>query len=988
MRTIILKRLKKLKKSKVGRYGIRAAGTVVSLLNRRLPNCVRIRLSWLNPTRTLEDYERELAAARRACESKPEDQQCLDQLSRVLGRLERWDEAAEVLARTHVVSEAFEFRTKSVDRAAEVFFKNAQEHGLAGEWDAAAAAVSKALDRSDSKRDSLAIDFARILAISGDGDGAARAFRHAAIERAAAGAFKRGFNHNVEVVRTRCYAIYFQSADRRADVVMYESFHGKNVACNPAAMLYAALNDPWFKGFTHVVVLNDSAKLPAQLAEREDVVIVRRESNRYRYFLSHARYLINNNTFPSYFIRKPFQKYLNTWHGTPMKTLGRFVAGAYGEHRNAQHNFLHATHVLAQNEFTAEKLIRSHDIPCAFKGRFAVTGYPRVDAVINATADSKELLRRRLAVPPGCKVILFAPTWRGRLGAREEAGDPTRKALEALCSTYGGRVAVLYRGHHLTVEGTAIPESVPWIEPDEIIDTNDLLSITDILVSDYSSIIFDFMPLRKPLVLYAFDQEEYAQSRGFFIEPENLGVPICRSLEQLVSEVNDARVGDDSIAAIYSDVEDGGSTRRAMDFFFRDDDSLVISRERERPTILFFGGGFKKNGVTVSLLSRLNSINNDKFEVILVTMTAHMSEDADKMLHFGRVHPSVKIIDRGGRTCASPIEHLKSQRAAELPHIPDDVCELYKREALRVFGGGLEFDVAIDYGGYSHFWSLLIGCTVANRRVIYLHNDMVAERDMRFPELSSVFSCYPLFDRFVSVSASSAAVNRAALAEIAGNRPNAFVHVTNPIDYRAILDRADEDSEVLLAPRTRGTRRKPPRNEQKELRFVNVARLSPEKGHERLLRAFARVYQSERGIKLYLVGDGPLRLKLERLARRLGIGRAVHFLGLVDNPLPIVKACDVFVFSSIHEGQGLALIEALILQRPAISTDIPGPNDVLADGLGMLVPDSEDGLVGGLLASINGWSPERRFDGAAYNTQSELLFEDVLFGPLNADSSR
>lgn len=152
----------------------------------------------------------------------------------------------------------------------------------------------------------------------------------------------------------------------------------------------------------------------------------------------------------------------------------------------------------------------------------------------------------------------------------------------------------------------------------------------------------------------------------------------------------------------------------------------------------------------------------------------------------------------------------------------------------------------------------------------------------------------------------------------------------------------------------------------------------PEKGQDRLLRAFSKALKSHPGITLHLVGDGPQREHLEALATKLRLGDSVRFHGLLDNPLPVVAACDVFIFSSVHEGQGLALIEALALGKPTVSTDIPGPRDVLAGGRGLLVPDSEDGLLDGILRCATGWKPAAAFDEAAYNAESAAWFEAAL----------
>lgn len=590
--------------------------------------------------------EWDLERARIAAERKPKDRVFQEQLSRAFVRLERWDEAAEALSRAVQTEGEFRFRTKSTSPAGQMSFKAAKEHARTQSWKQAAESLRMAVDRSDEARDNLFIDLAKLHLRDGDPEAAMNTFRVAVIERGVELHSSGESEIDPELARTRANALYRNAGERRDDVMLYESFHGKSITCNPAAMLRAALESPSFRGRTHVVVLNDPTRLPSDLAERPNVVVVARESNRYRYFLNTAAHLINNNTFPAYFCRHPFQKYLNTWHGTPMKTLGKFVAGKVGEHRNAQHNFLHATHILSQNAFTTEQLIRAHDIPSCFTGKFANTGYPRVDAVLSASAESMSALKKRLGIPTGRKVIFYAPTWRGGLTARDTTALRTAETLERLSETFDGKVTVIYRGHHLTPASKDGNQNTRWITPPEDIDTNDILAICDLLVSDYSSVVFDFMPLGRPVLLYAYDLAEYEATRGFCLHPRDVGAPVCLTLDELIGRIGTHDVVDHSKGEAYCGLEEGVSTQRAMAFFFDDDPSHVVTRNDPRKSLLFFGGGFRKNGVTISLLSRLQAIDHDRYEVILVVMTQHLAEDPERVLHFRRMHPEVKVIDR------------------------------------------------------------------------------------------------------------------------------------------------------------------------------------------------------------------------------------------------------------------------------------------------------------------------------------------------------
>lgn len=117
-----------------------------------------------------------------------------------------------------------------------------------------------------------------------------------------------------------------------------------------------------------------------------------------------------------------------------------------------------------------------------------------------------------------------------------------------------------------------------------------------------------------------------------------------------------------------------------------------------------------------------------------------------------------------------------------------------------------------------------------------------------------------------------------------------------------------------------------------QLSMVCVSRLFHRKGHKYLFEAFAKLKGDELKARLYLVGDGNYRAELEALAASLGILDDIAFLGWRDDALAIVAASDLVVHPSLEDALSSAVIEALMLERPIVATDISGVRDSLADG--------------------------------------------------------
>ena len=159
-----------------------------------------------------------------------------------------------------------------------------------------------------------------------------------------------------------------------------------------------------------------------------------------------------------------------------------------------------------------------------------------------------------------------------------------------------------------------------------------------------------------------------------------------------------------------------------------------------------------------------------------------------------------------------------------------------------------------------------------------------------------------------------------------------------------------------------------------------MARLSIEKDHEKLIRAFNVVRNSFPDARLLILGEGYLYFHLKELIQLLNLENHVYLLGYKENPHSYLKSADCFVLSSNHEGQPVVLQEALILSKPIISTDIPASVGVLSNTGALIVENSEAGLIEGMLNFLNHNSSDLRthFDFSNYNKEAFGSFLKVI----------
>ncbi|OZB76987.1 MAG: hypothetical protein B7X41_21410 [Microbacterium sp. 14-71-5] len=317
---------------------------------------------------------------------------------------------------------------------------------------------------------------------------------------------------------------FWRSRPVRPDQVLYESFAGNGMLCNPEAIFRHLLADPAYARLTHVWALADDdaiERFRAEFAGDRRVSFVRRGSASYRQALAVSGWLINNATFPTWFSKREGQVYLNTWHGTPLKLMGFDMPSGAVQSANTLRNFLMSDYLLAANPFMAETMYEgAYRLTNVYPGTLIEEGYPRIDRQrLDAAAEAA--VRAELegsGVVLGDKpIVLFAPTWRGTsFDDPEDNIDELAAQLAALQAGVGNDRVVVLKTHQIVhAHASARPELARSLAPNSI-PSNVLLGASAGLVTDYSSMAYDVGLLAMPVIYLAPDPAEYARTRGFY----------------------------------------------------------------------------------------------------------------------------------------------------------------------------------------------------------------------------------------------------------------------------------------------------------------------------------------------------------------------------------------------------------------------------------------------------------------------------------------
>lgn len=365
--------------------------------------------------------------------------------------------------------------------------------------------------------------------------------------------------------------------DRR--VVVFDCFVGRAYTCSPRALYRAMLADSRFVEYEFVwsfreplaaalaehglkvsglsagiEPLPESSVLERAfgdeaLAELRHASIVAYGSDEYHRAYARAGTWIVNSVAPTYLIPTAKQVYLQTWHGTPLKRLGcdiprgakNAMFSVAGIHRWYRAEGRRMTHLVSPSPFTTEKLSTAFAIPPQLRERVVIEeGYPRNDVLSVHTDDQSAAVRVRLGIPPDKRVVLYAPTWRDDShDAKSGYTFDVAVDFERLRADLGDDHVILFRAHYLVASTFDFTRFEGFVfDVSDVNDINDLYLVSDLLVTDYSSVFFDYAILDRPIVFYMYDLESYADElRGFYLEIDELPGPLARTESELTAAI-------------------------------------------------------------------------------------------------------------------------------------------------------------------------------------------------------------------------------------------------------------------------------------------------------------------------------------------------------------------------------------------------------------------------------------------------------------------
>lgn len=768
-------------------------------------------------------------------------------------------------------------------------------------------------------------------------------------------------------------------------LVLLQSKGGKDIAGNIFYLL-KELTSGRYPEYRAVLVA-DQKRVPVfhELLNKYGISGVRfvlTGTREYRMYLATAKYLFNDTTFPAWFIKRQGQVYLNTWHGTPFKMMGRDVWNRAYAIGNVQRNFFIADYLLYPNDYMKEKMMAAYMLNNTWKGTALLEGYPRNSVFFHPERGQK--IREELELVDK-KMILYMPTWRGVLTNKKT--DIQMEAAYCYFHMLDKQLRddeVFFVKFHIFTARNFCFEEFDHIFPlPEGYETYDLLNAADVMVTDYSSVFFDFANSGKKIVLFTYDREEYLDERGLYVPIDSFPFPQANSMDELLNAIRTPKDYDDTeFCRIYCKYDKDAAAEKILQHVLRQQNCCLEEKAHPngRENVLVYCSNLGRNGMTTSLLNLINLVDHEKANYYFTFPQTQLEKVPGRL---ACVPSFVDLMPMSGSITEKTISEVFAFKLyfswnIETRWVARKMKELFAREYQKKFGA-VQIDKIIHFTGYAPYVTMMYLASPA-KKAIFVHNDMFDEiREKGNQHLLTLKHAYREYERVVAVSQAV----KDSLLKIEKNQDNVVI-VENAHYFQGVLEKAeqefaiDEDTVITMD----AERFQMLLNDKSIQKFITIGRFSEEKGHKKLMDSFSLFAKKHKDTVLIIIGGyGILYRETVEYAASLECADRIIIIRAISNPFTILKECNLFLLPSNREPLGLVLLEADTLGIPIVATDIPGSGDFLRRYHGYLVENSVDGLYSGMEAYLRGEVKPLNISFADYNQgiveQFEHLFDEI-----------
>ena len=321
--------------------------------------------------------------------------------------------------------------------------------------------------------------------------------------------------------------------------IFFSSYNGKQYSCSPKYIMEYLL-EKYPSKFNMVFEIKEPKAFQVK-----GVKFVKSLSVGMLYYFYTSKVIVVNSGMPSYLYKRKGQYLINTWHGGGAYKKCAAGAGNPSKQERRRYSYKGKCTNLVLSSCQRFSMEEVPDIVYGYSGEIMGCGLPRNDIFFSDIFEVKNMICTLFGIPRQKKIILYAPTFRGKWDglkngaavSRYESSLDIESVCEAAAEHFKSDVVFMFRMHH-SLKASNIPDS--YIDVSQYPDMQELLCAADVLISDYSSTIWDFSLTKKPCFLYVPDMDNYlSNDRGTYTPIEEWPGIICRSNQELQKAIRE-----------------------------------------------------------------------------------------------------------------------------------------------------------------------------------------------------------------------------------------------------------------------------------------------------------------------------------------------------------------------------------------------------------------------------------------------------------------
>ncbi len=420
-------------------------------------------------------------------------------------------------------------------------------------------------------------------------------------------------------------------------------------------------------------------------------------SDRASEILHTAKYIFTDSAIRYKYVKRPGQVFVNTWHGTVMKLMGidnpyeRLSMGII------QRSLLFSDYLIFPSDYQKGRLLDSFMLDEIYPGRMLLEGYPRNSVFLD---DERREKFRSLFGLKDHEIFIYMPTFKGLVDDRkdEKQRDDVNGFLKEIDENLKDNQVLFAKLHPYNtqkIDFSGFSNIRPFPKGFEIYD---IVNMADCLITDYSSVFFDFANTRRKIIIFNYDEEEYLKDRGFYFPLSDLPFAKVQSVSALIGEMNSPRGYDDSdFVEKFCQYERINAAEYICNAIFKGDiSSKVETIENGRQNMLLYAGDFTNHDSISCLNAFAEKIDTEKYNIFIsfCPWMKNVKEHPEDV--FENTPKGIGFLPFSYNLIPTVKEKLKYNRLSGRNEGYADLREFFKRTFKQQYGN-LKFDHIIDF---------------------------------------------------------------------------------------------------------------------------------------------------------------------------------------------------------------------------------------------------------------------------------------------------